>query len=102
MSPELPLTSACRSKWVKFQRGVDYPFNTPFPVSLYLSAKGREPIRRHVPEWVLKVYMYFFTGRLLALDIDAGRAAVTDSCGKGKYREHLQPQTKYLKSKKTL
>lgn len=44
--------------------------------------------------------MYFFIGPLLALDIDAGRAAVTDSCGKGKYREHLQPQTKYLKIKK--
>lgn len=47
-------------------------------------------MRGNAPEWVVKVYLDLFVGSPLALDVDAGVAAVTSSCAKGKYGEDLQ------------
>lgn len=47
----------------------------------------------HTPEWVAEVCLYFLAATPLAQDVEAGGAAVTSSRSKGKYGEHLQPQT---------
>lgn len=66
-----------------------------FRESWFLNVRGCETVcvGSHAPEWVVKLCMYFLVGTPLALDVDAGCAAVTSGRSKGKYGEHLQPQT---------